>query len=60
MVGRFNLVQARPFLSILGLVCVGLGLYTSYGIGGLVGLKDTNMNSLMPFLLLGIGVRGKG
>lgn len=56
MVGSFNLVEARPFLSILGLICIGLGLYSSYGIGGFVGLKDTNMNSLMPFLLLGIGV----
>ena len=43
---------------ILGLLCVGLGLYASYGIGGLVGLRNTNMNSIMPFLLLGIGVRG--
>ena len=56
MVGNFNLVEARPFLSILGLVCIGLGLYSSYGIGGLVGLKNTGMNSLLPFLLLGIGV----
>ena len=53
MIGRFNLVQARPFLSLLGLMCVGLGLYSSYGICGYVGLADNDLNMLLGFLLLG-------
>ena len=56
MVGNFNLVEARPFLSILGLVCIGLGVYSSKGLGGLLGIKETKINSILPFLLLGIGV----
>ena len=56
MIGRFSLVQARPFLALLGLMCVGLGLYASYGICGYVGLADNDLNMLLGFLLLGIGV----
>ena len=56
MLGRFNLVQARPFLCLLGLMCVGLGLYASYGIAGYVGLADNDLNTLLAFMLLGIGV----
>ena len=41
---------------MLAIVCVVLGLASSFGIGGYMGLKNTDMNMVLGFLLLGIGV----
>ncbi len=56
MIGKFNLVESRCFLAIAGIMCVGMGIMSSYGLCGAAGLPFTNMNSIMPFLLLGIGI----
>jgi Niemann-Pick C1 protein len=56
MIGKFNVVETRAFLSIIGIICVGMGIMSTYGLCGALGLPYTNMNSIMPFLLLGIGI----
>ncbi len=56
MLGRFNSVQHRVFLSIAGIFSVMLGVATCYGVCAVFGIWGSNMNLIMPFLLLGIGI----
>ncbi len=56
MLGRFNTVQHRIFLSLAGIISVGLGIITCYGVCSLFGIWGSNMNLIMPFMLLGIGI----
>ncbi len=56
MLGRFNLAQQRILLSLVGLLSVGLGIITSYGICSLFGIWGSSMNLVIPFMLLGIGI----
>ena len=53
---RFNSVEQRAFLAMIGICSIGLGIATCYGLAGLFGVKNTSMNSILPFLLLGIGI----
>ena len=41
---------------MIGIGSIGLGIVTTYGLAGLFGVKNTSMNSILPFLLLGIGI----
>ena len=41
---------------MIGICSIGLGIATCYGLAGLFGVKNTSMNSILPFLLLGIGI----
>ena len=56
MLGKFNSLEQRGYLSLLGLVAVVLGTYTSNGIGQLLGIFSSPMNSILTFMLLGIGI----
>ncbi|XP_066978338.1 patched domain-containing protein 3-like [Macrobrachium rosenbergii] len=56
MLGKFNLVEQRPVLSLLGLSSVGLSIAVSYGLSSAFGIPFGAMNSILPFLLLGLGV----
>ncbi|XP_064108422.1 protein patched homolog 1-like [Macrobrachium nipponense] len=56
MLGKFNLVEQRPLLSLLGLSSVGLSIAVSYGLSSAFGIPFGAMNSILPFLLLGLGV----
>jgi predicted RND superfamily exporter protein len=56
MIGKFNLVEGRPFLSIIGILCVFMGIISTYGLCGAIGIPYTMMNSILPFFLLGIGI----
>ena len=40
----------------MGLACIGIGMGTSYGFSSLIGFPYTPMHSILPFLLLGIGI----
>ena len=54
--GNFHLVQQRALLSIMGLLCIGGGILSSYGLCSAVGLMYSQMHSILPFMLLGIGI----
>ena len=41
---------------MIGIICVGMGIGSSYGLCSLCGLMYTNMHSILPFMLLGIGI----
>ena len=41
---------------MIGVASVGLGIGTTYGLCGFFGIPNTPMNSILPFLLLGIGI----
>ena len=53
---RFNGVEQRGWLAMIGIGSIGIGIVTTYGLAGLFGIPDTPMNSILPFLLLGIGI----
>jgi len=54
MLGRFNLVEHRTYLSIAGFVAVGMGLFISLGLSFAIGMPYTPMHAILPFLYLGM------
>ncbi len=56
MLGKFNRLETRYAVSICGIVAVGFGLISSYGVCSYIGWFSSNMNQIMPFLILGIGI----
>ena len=56
MLGKMNSVEQRAYLSMLGVSAIGLGIATSYGLCQLIGVWYGPMNSILPFMLLGIGI----
>ena len=56
MLGNLNCVEQRSVLSIAGIIGVGMGIVVSYGLCSAVGLFYGPMHSVMPFLMLGIGI----
>ncbi|XP_076059078.1 patched domain-containing protein 3-like isoform X2 [Oratosquilla oratoria] len=56
MLGKFNKVEQRPLLSLLGLLCVGMATLISYGLCSAFDIPYGPVNSIMPFLLLGLGI----
>jgi len=56
MLGKFNHVEQRGYLSLIGLGSVGMSLGFSYGFCSLLGLAYGPLHNMIPFLLLGIGI----
>ena len=57
VLGRFNSVEQRVLLSVLGLTVIGFGVASSFGMAFYVGLFFApHLHPIIPFLLLGIGV----
>lgn len=56
MLGKFNLLEMRPWLSFFGLMCILLSIGVSMGICSACGVFYGPVNSILPFLLLGLGV----
>ncbi|MBJ7883182.1 hypothetical protein, partial [Gelidibacter salicanalis] len=56
MLGRFNRVEQRAFLGAMGITSSGLSILVSMGLCSLMGLDYGPMHSLIPCLLLGLGV----
>ncbi|XP_052073825.1 NPC1-like intracellular cholesterol transporter 1 isoform X1 [Mytilus californianus] len=54
--GRFNLLEQKLYLSLAGLLVVGLSIMFAYGLAMACGVIYGPVHALMPFLLLGIGV----
>jgi len=56
MLGQFDVIGHRAPLSLTGILSVFLGIGSTYGVCGYFGIWGSNMNSIMPFMLLGIGI----
>nr|SVE93817.1 EOG090X0BEK [Scapholeberis mucronata] len=56
MLGKFNLVEQRAFLSLTGIVSVAMAILVSYGLCSAFGVFYGPVHSILPFLLLGIGI----
>ena len=56
MLGKFNIVETRPFLSMLGILAVQFSVVISYGLSSALGFKFGPVNNILPFLLLGLGI----
>jgi predicted RND superfamily exporter protein len=56
VLGKFHPVLSRSALAFSGCVSVGLAIGGAYGIAGWTGVPQTPVTSVLPFLLLGIGV----
>ncbi|XP_046544778.1 protein patched homolog 1-like isoform X1 [Haliotis rubra] len=54
--GRFNMLEQRIYLSLIGLFSVGLAIIFAYGLATVFDVIYGPIQSIMPFLLLGIGV----
>ena len=50
------MVEQRGYLALIGIASIGIGIGTSYGFSSLIGFPYTPMHSILPFLLLGIGI----
>jgi len=51
-----NRVNSRYWLALAGLLCVGLAIGASYGLSSGLGFYYTPLHSVLPFVLLGLGV----
>ena len=56
MMGKCNCVHQRMFLSIGGILGVTMGIIVSYGICSALGFFYSAAHTVMPFLLLGVGI----
>lgn len=54
--GKFDRVSSRVALSCSGLITVGMAAGLSFGISAHIGYKFTSLHSILPFILLGLGV----
>ena len=50
------MVEQRAYLALIGLASIAIGIGTCYGFSSLIGFPYTPMHSILPFLLLGIGI----
>ena len=56
MLGRFNCVEQRIYAGMSGILAVIMGIVVCFGLGSGLGLFFGPVHSVMPFLLLGIGI----
>ncbi|XP_050397303.2 patched domain-containing protein 3 isoform X1 [Patella vulgata] len=56
VLGRFNQVEQGIYLALSGILCVGMSICVSFGLSSACGLEYGPLHSILPFLLLGIGV----
>ena len=56
MLGKFNCVEHRVWLSLAGLCGIVLGSVFSLGFCSAFGLMFTQLHNILPFLMLGIGI----
>ena len=56
MLGKFNLVHQRIYLTMLGMLSVVFGILVSVGWTGISGLPYTPLHAILPFLMIGLGI----
>ncbi|XP_066275211.1 patched domain-containing protein 3-like [Branchiostoma lanceolatum] len=54
--GQFNCTGQKIYVSLTGMVCVGLAVAGSIGVCSAVGAAYGPLHTILPFLILGIGV----
>ena len=56
MLGKFNMVEHRIWLSLAGLTGIIIGSVFGVGFCSFFGLMFTQLHSILPFLMLGVGI----
>ena len=56
MLGRFNILHQRFYLTFSGIFSVVLGILVSVGWTGILGFPYTPVHAILPFLMIGIGI----
>ena len=56
MLGRFNVVEQRLYLTLCGILSVLMGIAISIGWTGIFGFPYTPVHAILPFLMVGIGI----
>jgi len=56
MLGSFSRINHKVWLAFAGVLCIGLSIGISYGLSSAFQLFVSPVHSILPFLLLGIGV----
>jgi len=56
MLSKLNFVEQRIWLSVIGILSVIMGMILGYGLCSLFGLFYSAAHTVIPFLLLGIGI----
>ncbi|XP_067946636.1 patched domain-containing protein 3-like [Watersipora subatra] len=56
ILGRFNCIEMRVYLAIAAVIAVGLSIAVSFGLSSAFGIGYGPVQSILPFLLLGLGV----
>ena len=53
MLGRLNRLEVRLYLSIIGIICIGMGLIIGMGLTLALGYPYTPRHAALPFIALG-------
>ncbi|XP_071952393.1 patched domain-containing protein 3-like [Antedon mediterranea] len=56
MLSKFNRIEHKVYIALSGIITVGFAVCVSIGFGSILGFIYTPVHSVLPFLLLGIGV----
>ena len=56
VIGALSPVHFRSVTSMMGIVCIFLSIGSGYGLALGLGWKVSNFHSIIPFMILGIGV----
>ncbi|MPC17656.1 Niemann-Pick C1 protein [Portunus trituberculatus] len=56
MLGKFNMVENRPILSMLGMLTTYLAVSMAFGLCSAVGLLYGPVHNILPLLMIGLGV----
>jgi len=56
MLSKLNFVEQRFWLSVIGILSVAMGMILGYGLCSMFGLFYSAAHTVIPFLLLGIGI----
>ena len=56
MLGHFNAVEQRLYLTLCGILSILMGIAISAGWTGIFGFPYTPLHAVLPFLMVGLGI----
>ena len=56
MLGKWNSIEVKLYLSMVGIIGIGMGLVIGLSISSVFGFPYTPVHALLPFICLGIGI----